>query len=220
MTELPCDNSSEHVHTVACGYLNQMEELKVRLDVAGETLEAAYRDGAAISHHDLIALQLRKILELIAFASLSAHREPYIAAYADYAKHWNVKRLLRNLEAINPDFYPKPLQVRKDESGTISFDYVASGYLTRDDFVELYQQTSAVLHVPDPFATAAELRTMHDEWPRCCRSGSPGTDLRCIPTKRVCSDTAHRTTAATAILRRSTFSASRTTGRGRVPGGG
>jgi hypothetical protein len=143
-----------------------MEELKIRLDVAGDTLEIAYRDGAAISHYDLIALQLRKILELIAFASLSAHSEPYIAAYADYAKHWNARRLLRNLAAINPDFYPKPLTALKDESGSIRFDYVPSGYLTKDDFVELYQQTSAVLHVPNPFATPSEhvLGRPYREW--------------------------------------------------------
>ena len=59
---------------------------------------------------ELVFVQLRKTLELIAFASLTTNKQKYSAAYANFATHWRVKDTLKALEKINPDFYPVPLK--------------------------------------------------------------------------------------------------------------
>ena len=60
---------------------------------------------------ETIGLQFRKIFELIAFASLSANKKLYAAAYANFAKHWEASKLIANLHRINPDFYPVPIVI-------------------------------------------------------------------------------------------------------------
>src|ERR1700731_738919 len=59
---------------------------------------------------ELVFLQLRKILELLAFASLTANREKYAAAHKKFATFWRAKDMLQDLEKVNPDFYPRPVQ--------------------------------------------------------------------------------------------------------------
>ena len=54
-------------------------------------------------------LQIRKILELIAFASLVANKNVYTAVFSKVSKAWNAGDLLKELEQVNPDFYPVPI---------------------------------------------------------------------------------------------------------------
>lgn len=137
-------------------YLERMEDLKTRLQIAEAMLDQAQASGPDLAHHDLIVLQLRKILELIAFGSLIANQDQYTATYLNYASHWNAKRLLENLRSINADFYPKPIELVPGTTGAVKFEYLTADYLTEDDFVELYGRASAALHTPNPFAPPSE----------------------------------------------------------------
>jgi hypothetical protein len=100
---------------------------------------------------DLIYVQLRKALELIVFASLSANRERYAAAREGFATEWSAKRMLGNIRKINPHFYPVPFRI------TASVPYqpdvqLEKEFLTEEQFIELYDQASKVLHFPNPFS--------------------------------------------------------------------
>jgi hypothetical protein len=135
-----------------------MDEVKRRFKVmeyfSGKGGHALYKYTTL----ETIALQMRKVLELVAMASLVANKPLYAATYTNFAKHWNAKLLLRDLERVNPDFYPKPIRelppLAPGENGR--FEEVADGYLTKEHFILLYEKCGGLLHARNPFG--AELR--------------------------------------------------------------
>src|SRR5437773_1723392 len=90
-------------------YSALMKEIKLRFNAIDHLLsgrgDALYLQTTTES----IYLQLRKVLELIAFGSLLANKDLYTEIYADFAKAWNAKRLLGNLEKVNSNFYPRAI---------------------------------------------------------------------------------------------------------------
>jgi len=58
---------------------------------------------------ELIFVQFRKVLEGIAFASLSANKDKYSEVHANFLRHWRAKDMLAVMDTINPNFYPMPL---------------------------------------------------------------------------------------------------------------
>ena len=129
-----------------------MERLKDLLAQAEHILLQVKAEGEAkLCHHEQMGLHIRKALEIIAFASLVANKDKYATVYRDFANHWNAKRLLTNLRAINSEFYPTPIDVENVEPNALRFDILRSGYLTQDEFIELYGYSSRALHEPNPF---------------------------------------------------------------------
>ena len=54
-------------------------------------------------------MQVRKILEIVAFGSIVANEKEYLEAYNKIEKHYHAKKILRFVERINLDLYPKPV---------------------------------------------------------------------------------------------------------------
>jgi len=138
------------IHT----YVRLMEDIKVRVAAINTIAEGRRSVGSPGLDSECIAVQLRKIIEQIAFASLCANRQKYAAAHNEFEKEWNAKRLLKNLAQINHDFYPFPVRfgVSKEPGVAYHLETIRSGFLTLDDFVELYGETSEAIHAPNPFA--------------------------------------------------------------------
>ena len=133
-------------------YCNCMEEVKIRIAVVLSVVEKGFSVGREDFDAELVCVQLRKTLELIAFASLTANKERYAEAHDNFTTHWNAKRLLANLEKIHPDFYPKPVEVpHRDEKGVRNLSSKKEGFLTREEFTTLYDKCSEVLHSWNPF---------------------------------------------------------------------
>ena len=101
-----------------------------------------------------IALQIRKILELIALASLAANRTEYAKHRKNFQTDWNGKLILEALEKANPKFYPKPnKQVVEPNTGKVaSLEDVKSGFLTKDDYMTLYDACCSLLHADNPLS--------------------------------------------------------------------
>src|SRR5438477_12450715 len=115
-------------------YIRGMEEVRERLKLIELVTERKLTTGREFSDVEFVFLQLRKILELIAFASLTANKEKYSAVHAKFAEHWNAKWMLADLEKINPDFYPAPSTppvLQPDE--TKYLPAIKGGFLTKDD---------------------------------------------------------------------------------------
>ncbi|MBI3401650.1 MAG: hypothetical protein HY048_09540 [Acidobacteria bacterium] len=100
---------------------------------------------------ELAALQLRMVLELIAFASLCAHKDTYAAVHANFAKHWKASLLLKELASMHPDFYPKPVRFDHIKEGGVRHFARVDGFLTQEEFVRLYDVCSQVIHTANPF---------------------------------------------------------------------
>ena len=133
-------------------YCNCMAEVRTRIGVVQAVLAGFTTTGTEAFNIELIFLQLRKTLELIAFASLSANKTAYSAANKNFANHWKAKAMLDELEKVNLDFYPVPLDPPQETApGMKHFPRPADGFMTKDEFASLYDSCSEVLHARNPF---------------------------------------------------------------------
>ena len=136
-------------------YADCMEEIKKRTEVVDGFLTGRCHAMFLQSTVESVALQIRKILELIALASMAANRSEYAQHRKNFQKDWNAKRILETLERANPQFYPTPNKqvVDKNTGKVISLQNVRSGFLTKQDFKTLFDSCSRILHADNPFST-------------------------------------------------------------------
>ena len=133
-------------------YIACMEEIKKRTNVVTGFIRGEINSKYLITTAESTALQIRKVLELIALSSLVANHEQYRKQRVHFRKDWNAKRILDTLASVNPKFYPVPTKQVWISEGIYDTPNVESGYLTQDDFIELYDKCSAMLHSTNPFS--------------------------------------------------------------------
>jgi len=135
-------------------YAATMKEIKLRTEVITLFLSGQREARYVPTTVETIGLQFRKVFELIVFASLAANRDQYSRVYADFAKHWEAAKLLKNLRRINPNFYPKPvLEIQSNRLG-IERELKDRGqdYLTQADLIAAHGRCGALMHAANPFA--------------------------------------------------------------------
>lgn len=105
-----------------------------------------------------ICLQIRKILELIAFSSLIANKEIYSSQHKKFSEHWNARLMLQDLERINPDFYPQPILQKPSSTPGISSDWVdrKDDFLTKELFIKVYEKCGGILHADNPYGNKTD----------------------------------------------------------------
>lgn len=153
-------------------YCAILEELKLRLRTVQLLSRNNYSSGADYFVDEAIFLHLRKSLELLAFASMTGHFDAYSTAYSRYQTDWNAKRIIKDLEKIHPHFYPTPLRLIAPPPGhplasAVHLENIQSGFLTKEDFITLYDLTSKAIHSPNPFSkenAAINLQRPVNEW--------------------------------------------------------
>lgn len=137
-------------------YCNCMEEVRHRVGVISAVQSGQVSTGYPAFDAETIFVQFRKTLELIAFASLTANKAEYSSQFEKFSTHWNAERMLRDLEKVNPEFYPVSLQLPiQTPDGVKHLSLTADGFLTKDEFISLYDKCGKVLHARNPFSTEA-----------------------------------------------------------------
>ena len=136
-------------------YALQMREVKRRMEVIDYFLFAGGHALYKPTTIESTCLQIRQVLELVAFASLCANKKAYSEAHADFANHWNAELLLRDLARLNPDFYPVPKIEHPSDDRKVKnhLDDLTEGFLTRDEFVTVYKKCGAMMHAKNPFGS-------------------------------------------------------------------
>jgi len=138
-------------------YASLMKEIKLRINVVDHL---SFGSGNALfvpTTVECIYLQLRKVLELVAFGSLIANKNLYSQVHGDFAKHWNARLLVRDLHRVNPNYYPRAIHevVHEDPAkGTNFVDRQDS--LSELEFVQLYERCGRFLHADNPFGSKAD----------------------------------------------------------------
>lgn len=104
---------------------------------------------------ELLAIQLRKTLECIAFGSLISNRSEYNKIHSDIIGVWKASAILKKIACANPNFYPRPVNVQPqgcDSSGRRSFqlEYVKEGFLDKYEFEKMYEACCQILHERNP----------------------------------------------------------------------
>lgn len=129
-------------------YLKLMWEVDKRL----EALHTLMNNQTNIPYLQITieseALQLRKLLEIIAYSSLIAHKTGYEKLREGVSKDWHAKRIIRKIEEINPDFYPTPM-TRTENRG---WKRRNGGFLTKTQFETLYDKCGDMMHTKNPFS--------------------------------------------------------------------
>lgn len=139
-------------------YCNLMEEIKRRTAVV-----SAFGSGGAAALYKAATiesayLQLRKILELIALGSLVANKNEFSKVYGDFSKCWNARYLFKDIERINPDFYPHPIvEVPSKQPGArMEWQDKKEGFLTKKEFLKLYEKCGAIMHAGNPYGSQVD----------------------------------------------------------------
>lgn len=129
-------------------YVNYMTEIKLRIDfLQSQQLSTFPKQVGA----ELIAVQLRKIVEMILFSSLLVNRSEYEAAHKDAAKHWRIKEIIANIKRLNPNYLPIPI-TEFIRDGQKYWDYpMGEQFFSEDDLVAMYQDSSQIIHSYMPF---------------------------------------------------------------------
>lgn len=152
-------------------YCMLMGEVKLRLSSLKS--DAALVEGFGISLKDdqvfvyeRACLQLRKILELIAFATLVANKQKFALAHPKFAEFWRAHKIMAKLKATNRFFYPVPVR-ETIRNRVLNVEDVADGiWLTEDECSKLIDLCGEQLHIPNPFAPTknADLERSLAEW--------------------------------------------------------
>ena len=135
-------------------YLTQMQEIKHR----AAYIKTCMPGNIGRIEVENLALQVRKIIELVAFSQISIHlrkykdRRSYIGD--NYEEDWNARSIFNNVKRLNPDSYPIPInpafQVKPD--GTKHFELLdKSSYLSKSQLLKLYDRCGGLLHADNPW---------------------------------------------------------------------
>lgn len=139
-----------------------MEEVKKRIKVAAHFIKSP---SNAIFYHTAIesaALQIRKILERIAFGSLIANRDIYEKTYKNFSTTWKASILLKDLARINPHYYPVPItpNPQRNEDGILLHSIIQDGYLKPEDFQDAYETCNGLLHATNPYKSEKNMQEL------------------------------------------------------------
>ena len=136
-------------------YCSLMDEIKLRTEVVHGFSNGQCRTIHRATTIESICLQIRKILELVALGSLVANKKKYAEQHEKFHKYSHANRILRDIEGINPQFYPKPLIEAPSNRSGVKNDLKErkSGFLTRDHFAKVYEKCGNILHADNPLGS-------------------------------------------------------------------
>lgn len=152
---------ADHIQT----YLDLMHEAKRRhlsLNTAYDEPHRLMFKAVVIDH---CYLQIRKVLELVAFSVLSANQHALTALQHGKSRDYHAEKVLRSIERKFGTVYPRPIHQHMDPRPGVRADFsdLTEGFLTRAEFATLYDECGNVLHGRNPFRKPLDLDYY---WPR------------------------------------------------------
>ena len=107
------------------------------------------------------------MFELIAFASLAAHKELYSEVHTDFTSHWEAAKLVKRLRIINPDFYPSPVVQVNSEVPGVKRDLLPRGpdYLTENDLIVAHGRCGSLMHASNPYGEGIDYGFFESTFP-------------------------------------------------------
>ena len=138
-------------------YCRLMEEILIRDELLQNVLNLGLAHGPAMALQpekltdakvEFAYLQLRMICELIALGCLAAHGDIEGARTAKLRRSYEADGILKALEKLHPDFYPKPSRQShdRDAKGIWRLEPIKSGFLTKQELFRLYGECGRFLH--------------------------------------------------------------------------
>lgn len=142
---------NEKLGKPAAIYKHCMEEAKFRLYHLSNQVKNYKQQKNWIQKWfvlEAVALQYRKIIELVAIASIGANQKEYADIRTQIAKDWNARLIFRDIMRINPNFYPRPIS--GTTPGNTPDDPEAieeyKEYLDSNTMLDIYDRCGGLLH--------------------------------------------------------------------------
>lgn len=153
----------ENLYTQMRFYQECMEDVQFRLLRARRMLRSQPDDTQQkIRDLELISLDVRKSIEMIAFASIVANQEQYCAVYPKFKDHWNAKLIFSDLERINSKFFPVPFDLAYE----MQMVAPSRACLSKDGAIELHALTNRYLHARNVYALPRDVDQDHHSFLR------------------------------------------------------
>ena len=146
------------------GYRLCMQEFKQRLLVFNVAMTPVDEPGKyLVGNVELAALQLRKMYELVGFASLSANLERYAKARKRYEKDWNLADILGRIERVNPTFLPHGLdETYIDYNGRPTLNIADNGlHIDKRTLLAHHGRLGQILHAKNPYSEEVNYSEWH-----------------------------------------------------------
>jgi len=129
-------------------YTDLMQEIKERLYVIEDVLSGRTGLQGPLAH-EFCFLQLRIICECISLACVIAHEYIEELQASKFQKAWSADTLMKALDGLHQDFYPKPKTVTVKENN-VQLGEIDAPYLTKDDLKKLNGICGDKLHRGSP----------------------------------------------------------------------
>ena len=145
-------------------YARRMQDI-VRRTAAISQIKQTSSGVAWIVVTEVVYLQLRHTLELLATALLTVNGQAITQLGEPGMRSWHALDILRAISEVNDEFYPVPTKDGpRDDAGVTQIVEKKGDFLTHEKFVTLYNACGEILHTRNPFARkpAVRLETKED----------------------------------------------------------
>jgi|ERR1700722_1123155 len=122
-------------------YVDLMDEARLRIHALRDAVVARDRWVPRLLQ-EFAYLQLRMLCETVAVGCLVAHGD---VTHRNILKSWKVPEIMKTLEALNADFYPRGVRFRKIQNGT-HFDDYRVPQLSKAELIKLWERSGSFLH--------------------------------------------------------------------------
>jgi hypothetical protein len=144
-----------------------MEEIKRRQLAIDEILHDQKSTSYKYTNVEFVALQFRKIFELVILATLASHQQFFDGLTRKLAKEWQVSKIIAIVEKRNRGFYPEPIdRIRTDKEGVKDeWKPITSGFLTLDELIESHGKIGTLVHANNPYREEKSLTEIEALFP-------------------------------------------------------
>ena len=134
-------------------YLTIMEEIVFRTNVIDGLVSKEINMKYKATQIETMVLQVRMIIELITLGSLAANKPVFEENLQKFKKLYRPKDILRDIERLNPKFYPEPIVhiQATDDSQKGKFVHLKSGFMNPDELIEVHGRCGDMLHAKNPY---------------------------------------------------------------------
>lgn len=147
-------------------YIRVMNDIKRRVDVAQAFLDLRANAIYKPTQIESAVLQIRMIAELVALGSIAAHTEIFKQHQMRFKGHWNPVDIFKDIERINPGYYPRPFKAIERDNGITDHQYLGDDeYLTKPQLIEMHGRCSDLLHAKNPFGKPANYKWYWEQSP-------------------------------------------------------
>jgi hypothetical protein len=148
-----------------------MEEIKRRRTAMNEILSGAKTTSFNYTNVEFVALQFRKIFELIILATLASNQHLFEGLTRKLSKEWQISKIIEIVKKKNPDSYPRPIDHVASQEKGIKGEWkdVLAGYLTLDELIAAHGKIGNLMHANNPYREETmfdEMQKDFSEWDR------------------------------------------------------